>query len=173
MTEAVCPWDLFVEDARALLLSRVGVGSQRRIGDPPCGTMEVDRPGTAEGIWIEESQAGVRTSGDESPYVTLTRDVLRPAERLLFSIGPPALGPGAYLAATAGARPFDQVGPDGSITCYEVQPGVFRPAGSPRVSFLVALSADRLRLQKREDEHACDGDPATWAFGPTTLSFVR
>jgi hypothetical protein len=51
---------------------------------------------------------------------------------------------------------------------------VFRPAGAPRVSFLVSLGADgRLRVGKREDATACDGDPASWAFGADALSFVR
>jgi hypothetical protein len=173
MSEALCPWELFADGPRALLLSRVGMGSQRRMGEPACGTMEVDRPGTAEGMWIEESRAGAKFAGDESPFVTLTRDVVRPAEKLLFVVGWPALGPGSYLAASAGVRAFDQVPADGSISCYEVQPGVFRPAGSPRVSFLLSLAADRLRLEKHEDDRACDGEPAGWAFGAAAVSFVR
>jgi hypothetical protein len=171
MSEALCPWELFAEAPRALLLSRVGMGTQRRMGEPACGTMEVDRPGTAEGIWIEEGRAGTATGGDESPYITLTRDVVRPAEKLLFSVGLPALGPGAY-GAPAAARPFDQVAPDGAVFCYEVQPGIFRPAGSPRVSFLLSLSGARLRVEKREDDRACD-DPASWVFGGSPLTFLR
>ena len=170
MIEALCPWEPFADGPRALLLSRVGMGTQRRLGEPACGTMEVDRPGTAEGIWIEESQAAAKTGGDESPYVTLTRDVVRPAEKLLFSIGVPALGPGMYFAPV-GAGPFDQVAPDGSLHCYEVQSGAFRPTGSPRLSFLLSLSGARLTLERREDERACDGGPGM--FGPGALTFVR
>jgi hypothetical protein len=176
MLEAVCPWDLFTDQPRRLLLSRVGMGTQRRMGDPACGTMEVDRPGTAQGMWIEESRAASMMAGDESPYVTLTSDVVRPAEKLLFSIGLPALGPGAYLAAMAHEgprqRPFAEV-TDGDTVCYEVTPGVFRPAGSPRVSFLLSLAGGHLRLEKREDLVACDGDASTWAFGAGAISFVR
>jgi hypothetical protein len=174
MSEAVCPWELFADGPRGLLLAKVGAETQRRMGEPPCGTMEVDRPGTAEGIWVEEGQAGTRVAGDESAYVTLTRDVIRPGEKLLFSVGVPALGPGAYLAALDTAtRPFDQIGPDGAIVCYEVQSGVFRPAGSPRLSFLLSLSGERLRLENRADTRACDGGPAAWAFTSNALTFVR
>jgi hypothetical protein len=178
MIQAVCPWELFADEPRRLLLSRVGLGTQRRMGEPACGTMEVDRPGTPQGMWIEESRAGGSMSGgDESPYITLTNDVVRPAEKLFFSIGVPALGPGGYqasmLAEGPRQRPFAQVPPDGSVICYEVQSGVFRPEGSPRMSFLLSLTGDRLRLEKREDAVACDGEPATWAFGPAARTFVR
>jgi hypothetical protein len=177
MRQALCPWEPFADGPRAALLARVGRGTDRRIGEPACGTMEVDRPGTAAGIWIEQSRAAAPFGGDESPYVTLTRDVVRPAETLLFAIGLPALGPGTYLAAVSHEgqrqRAFDEVLPGGAVTCYEVRPGVFRPAGSPRVSFLLALDQDRLRLEKREDAGACDGDPSSWVLGPAAVTFVR
>jgi len=169
MTEAVCPWELFADGPRALLLSRVGVGTQRRMGEPACGTMEVDRPGTAEGMWIEESRAGTKVAGDESAYLTLTRDVLRPAERLLFAVGVPALGAGSYSAPVA-MGPFDEVRADGRVRCYEVQSGVFRPAGSPRVSFLLSLEGERLRVERREDAAGCEGGAA---FGSAAVTFVR
>jgi hypothetical protein len=171
MSEALCPWELFSDGPRALLLSKVGMGTQRRLGEPACGTMEVDRPGTAEGMWVEESRAGSAAAGDESPYLTLTRDVVRPGEKLLLSVGLPALGPGSYLAPIASTRPFDQVLPDGAVACYEVQPGVFRPAGSPRVSFRLALTGNGLRVEKREDDQACDAESET--MGPGALTFVR
>jgi hypothetical protein len=173
MSEALCPWELFSDGPRAVLMAKVGVGTERRVGEPACGTMEVDRPGTAAGMWVEESQSGPRTGGDESAYVTLTRDLVRPAEKLMFVIGVPALGPGSYLAPVASARPFDEVPPDGAVTCYEVQPGVFRPAGSPRVSFLLSLDGERLRLEKREDDRACDGGAGSWTFGSGAVTFVR
>jgi hypothetical protein len=177
MTQALCPWESFTEGPRAFLLAHVGQGTQRRMAEPACGTMEVDRPGTAQGMWIEESRAGVRTVGDESPYVTLTYDVVHPADQLLFAVGVPALGPGAYLGALehegARQRAFGEVLPDGALHCYEVRPGVFRPAGSPRVSFLLSLDGARLRLEKREDATACDGEPAGWSFGSGALAFVR
>jgi hypothetical protein len=82
-----------------------------------------------------------------------------------------------YLAAMAHQgtrqRAFGEVLPDGTLHCYEVQPGVFRPVGSPRVSFLLSLQADRLLLEKREDTRACDDDAGTWQLGPGALTFVR
>jgi hypothetical protein len=174
----MCPWEAFADDLRTTLLSRVGRGSQRRVGQPACGTMEVDRPGTAEGMWILQSEATRPFAGDESPYVTLTRDVVRPAEQLFFSVGVMALGPGGYLAATSHEglrqRDFAEVAPAGPTICYEVQPGAFRPGHPPRVSFLLALGADgRMRLEKREDTTACDGAPESWTFGAAALTFVR
>jgi hypothetical protein len=178
MSNALCPWEAFADGPRATLLSRVGRGNERRVGEPACGTMEVDRPGTAEGMWILESEAGRPFAADESPYLTLTRDIVRPAERLFFSVGVPALGAGGYLAPTSHdgvrQRDFAEVTPGGPTTCYDVQPGVFRPAGSPRVSFLLALGTDgRLRVEKREDATACDGAPESWAFSGASLLFVR
>jgi hypothetical protein len=175
MQTALCPWELFADGPRALLLGRVGSGSQRRMGDPPCGTMEVDLPGTAQGMWIREGATA--SGGDESPYLTLTHDVVRPAEKLFFSIGLPELGPGAYTSPrpAAGARPpdFAEVRPGGAPACWEVQSGVFRPSPAPRLSFRIALGSDgRLRVEKREDETACD-DPQDWMPGPGALSFVR
>jgi hypothetical protein len=177
MAHALCPYEPFTEPARTLLLSHVGRGTERRQAEPACGSMEVDRPGTAQGMWIEESHAGVATAGDESPYLTLTYDVVHPDDQLFFSVGLPALGPGAYTAPLRHDGPrqraFGEVLPDGALTCYEVKPGVFRPAGAPRVSFLLSLAGDRLRLEKREDSVACDDEPATWSFGAGALSFVR
>jgi hypothetical protein len=170
MTEALCPYQPFSDGPRSLLLSRVGIGNQRRVGEPACGTMEVDRPGTAQGMWIEESRAATKLAGDESAFVTLTRDTVHPADRLLFVIGVPQLGAGSYWVAADKAMPFDQV-KDGTTTCYEVQSGVFRPGGSARLSFLLSLSGEKLKLEKREDSVACDEGGGV--FGAGVVTFVR
>jgi hypothetical protein len=177
MAAALCPYQLFADQPRAALLARVGSGTQRRVGDPPCGTMEVDQPGTAQGMWIRESSATGAMAGDESPYLTLTHDVVRPTDRLFFSVGVPELGAGAYTAPRppGGAHPpdFSELRHDGGVACYEVQPGQFRPPPAPRVSFRLSLSADgRLRVEKREDATACD-DPQAAPLGPGALTFVR
>lgn len=178
MVTALCPWEPFTPELREILLASVGRGTERRMGDPRCGSMEVDQPGTAQGMWITEAQSTSRASGDESAFITLTYDIVRPAELLLFSIGVPALGAGAYTAPIAHQgtrqRAFGEVIADGAVNCYDVQPGQFRPAGSPRVSFLLSLGVDgRLRLEKREDARGCDDDPAGWAFTAAAVTFVR
>jgi hypothetical protein len=177
MVTAICPWQPFTADLRALLLSRVGVGAQRRQGDPPCGTMEVDRPGTAQGIWIDAASASA-APGDESPFVTLSPDLVLPAERLLFVIGLPALMPGSYQAQLRQDGPrnraFAEVTPGPDIQCYDVTSGVFHPPPAPRLSFLLALGTDgTLRLERREAPEGCDGDPASWTFGAAARTFVR
>jgi hypothetical protein len=82
-----------------------------------------------------------------------------------------------YVAALAPQglrqRAFSDVRPDGTLHCWEVQPGIFRPQGAPRVSFLLSLGPQRLLLEKREDDRACDDDPATWKLGPAALALVR
>jgi hypothetical protein len=177
MAAALCPYTLFAEGPRAVLLAHVGSGAQRRVGDPPCGTMEVDQPGTAQGMWVREDLARTAMAGDESPYLTLTHDVVRPADKLFFAVGVPQLGAGAYTAPrpAAGAYPpdFSELRADGSVACYEVQPGQFRPPPAPRISFRLSLSAEgRLSVEKREDATACD-DPQDRTIGPGALTFVR
>jgi hypothetical protein len=174
---ALCPWEPFTPDLRALLLARVGNGSQLRMGDPACGSVEVDRVGTAQGMWIRESLAGSAASGDESPFVTLTYDLVRPNDKLLFSIGVPTLGAGAYSAPIAHEglrnRAFGEVLP-GAVHCYDVTSGLFYPEGAPRISFLLALAdPDHLRLERREIVSGCDGDPSTWSFSERAITFVR
>ena len=47
---AVCPQDLFVPELRDFLLARTGRNGVWRTAEPVCGTMEVDVPGTAQGM---------------------------------------------------------------------------------------------------------------------------
>jgi hypothetical protein len=174
MVTAVCPWSAFSDPAGAFLMSHVGRNGDFRTEEPRCGTMEVDKAGSAQGMWVAASRP-VKASGDESAFVTLTYDVVHPSQKLLFSIGMPELGPGEYrsLIAVDGRRQraFGDVAEDGLIYCYDVQ-GAFAPG--TRISFFLALAADgKLRLQRRTDAEGCDGEPGSWAFGAQAVTLIR
>jgi hypothetical protein len=174
---AVCMWEQFDEANQAVLFSRLQDPLRPHVtptGEPRCGTMEVDVPARAKGVWAGTGVGPV--AGDERGYMALADYPYRPQLELALSLGPEALG--ARLAIvereTAGRvnRAFEDVGPDDMIYCYGPQVN-----GSTGSSWFVQMtSATQLRIEHVErapGDSPCDDDPATWSFGPSAVSMVR
>jgi hypothetical protein len=183
---AVCSTDLFVPELRSLLEARVGRAGVFRTALPICGTMEVDVPGTAQGMWLLDGE-DVEIRGDTADrFFALANDDVRPDEYVVISTGHPGyhhpdVGPILYAfdKMTTGRvnRDFSHLEPDGVIHCYE--PALDSPLHFPAegVSFFVALNADGKLSIDRQDhavgESPCEMSPETWELSPEALTLMR
>ncbi|MEK6700586.1 MAG: hypothetical protein AABZ10_16260, partial [Nitrospirota bacterium] len=163
---AVCPYDYFEPLLKEYLLSRVV-----RTGEPRCGTMEIDVDGTAQGLWVLESDP-VQQRGDESFFVSLALDTVLPLTKQVLSVGPASLGPGLMKVGTQHTgrvnRAFSEVRPDNTIYCYTTG------LPYPPYSYFVSLGNDgRLSIEKVAGSSPCLNDPATWVFGVNRVMFIR
>jgi hypothetical protein len=177
-SHAVCMWEPFDAANKAILFSKLRDLRRPGIeptGEPRCGTMEVDVPATAKGVWADPSITGP-IQADETGYMALVDYPYRPQLELALSFGPDALG--ARLAvvgrSTTGRvnRAFEDVTQDGLIYCYGPTVEGFAPS-----SWVLQLtSATAIRIEHVEHaagESPCADDPSTWSFGPAAVNMVR
>lgn len=177
-SHAVCMWEQFDPANQAVLFSKLRDLRRPEIeptGEPRCGTMEVDVPATAKGVWADPGITGPVTA-DERGYMALVDYPYRPQMELALSLGPEALG--ARLAVverrTTGRvnRAFEDVGPDGLIYCYGPAVEGFAPSSW----FLQLTSATAMRIEHVDHGAGgspCGDDPSTWSFGATAVTMVR
>ncbi len=174
---AVCPYEAFDSASRNLLYSRLTDGARPGItpaGEPRCGTMEVDVPGTAKGVWVERGVTGP-IGGNEQAYITLAGYPYRPEDHLALSLGPAGVGGRTVVVGHEAAgrvnRPFEAVAADGLLYCYHGD------SYYPNSSWLLSLDGSgTLRLEHVEHPGAaspCLGDPSTWSFSGAAMEFVR
>ncbi len=174
---AVCPYDYFEPTLREYFLSHVGDGTRTRTDEPRCGTMEIDVAGTAQGLWVMESNP-VQQGGDESFFVSLALDTITPSTRQVLSVGPPLLGPRLMNVITRHAgrvnRAFSEVGPDGLIYCFSPDP----PFVTFNYSYFVSLGTDGI-LSIEKINHLAGSSPCfsvaapSWAFSTNRVRFIR
>lgn len=177
---AVCPYDYFDAANRTTLLALIrnpSRPSHGSFGEPRCGSMEVDRAGTAKGVWADPAVAGP-VAGDERRYLTLADDPYRPGDQLALSIGPQSLGARVAIVPKESEgrvnRRFEDVLADGTIHCYtptaETGPG----QGD---SWLLAVSASETltieRIGLEGPAGPCGDDPDSWVFSANAATFVR
>lgn len=164
---ATCPYDRFEPPLRDLLVAKM-----QRTLEPRCGSMDIDVRDTAQGVWVDASNA-VSQAGDERPFITLGPHY-EDETKLRLALGPEALGGRERDVPREPAgrknRSFADVGPDGVIYCYV-------ESTMSTESHLLGLDASgELRVELRA--HAagaspCDTDPSTWAFTPAAMTFIR
>lgn len=177
---SVCPYDYFDDANRAWMLATIRDPArphEAAVGEPRCGTMEVDVAGTAKGVWAEQGVTG-QVQGDETRYVTLADYPYDPQGRLALSLGPTTLGARVAVVPreTSGRvnRAFENVTADGLVYCYDVTATADPSFG---MSWLLTMpSATTLSLERIQ--HAgppgpCDSSPATWQLGVAALTLVR
>jgi hypothetical protein len=157
----VCPLDAFDPVTREALSSRLGalssvqntVALAPRTAEPACGTIMQDVPGTAQGIWALDGQAGI---ADVGRHLALVHDNFDPRRAVLASGGGPlGIHETRFLPRPDGLvdRDFAAVvwggprGADGAETiyCYDLVSGP-NHAGS---LILQMTAADSLRAESR------------------------
>jgi hypothetical protein len=144
-------------------------------GEPRCGTMEVDVPGTAKGVWAEPG-VPVPLGPDERRYVALVDYPYRPHDDLALSLGPEALG--AHIAfvdrQTSGRvnRAFEDVTADGQIYCYGPEVEYFS-VSSWYLRLTTPSTLTMERIEHGPGPSPCATDPATWSFSGNAVSLVR
>lgn len=174
---AVCAFEYFEPTLKEYLLSRVSDGTRIRTDEPRCGTMEIDVAGTAQGLWVMESNPAP-AGGDESSFLSLALDTITPSARQVLSVGPASLGARLMnvISEHTGRvnRAFSEVGPDGLIYCY----GPDSRFGPFTYSFFVSLGSDGV-LSIEKINHVTGSSPClalappTWTFSTNRVRFIR
>jgi hypothetical protein len=159
----VCPVDYFVAGVREALRLKLAVNGNHPTIEPVCGTVMQDVANRAQGRWFFDA------TQNEDPHLALVHQNWDPRIGAI-SIGSsvPGTGPTVLMFAPVQAGrvnlDFSQVSADGNIYCYQFT------NSSTRV-FLQLVSAGTLKIQMA-GTGAC-GDPASWSFGGTAVTFSR
>lgn len=148
-------------------------------GEPRFGTVAVDVPETAQGIWAEPG-GDWSVVAEQHRFIVLANNPYRPSAELMLSLGPDALGGGTFRTSreTSGRvnRLFADITPGSGIHCY-FGSGLTGNYSTAQASWLVELpTADSLRIERRTHaagESPCADDPATWSFGSGAMTLVR
>lgn len=159
----MCPVDYFVTGVRDALRQKIAVNGAHRTIEPVCGTVMQDVANRAQGRWFFDA------TDHEDPHLALVHTSWAPAIGAI-SIGtslpgtPPTVLMFNPVQSGRANLDFGQVSADGNIYCYQFTNGQTRV-------FLQLVSATSLKIQVA-GTGAC-GDPATWTFGATAVTFSR
>jgi len=112
----ICPYDLFGSDLKKHFYQFLGENEQRRVGEPICGTIAQDVPGSAQGNWFDGKGQADKMER-EGKTVSLIHDNVDP------KLGVIVLGIKTKLAFSptySGLvnREFSEVKPGQEIYCY-------------------------------------------------------
>jgi hypothetical protein len=160
--------DYFAEPARSAIRARLGSfdGKRLRTVEPLGGTIAVDVPGTAQGVWINAAQPLY----PEGSHLGLVPDNVDPS-RLAVSMGTsqPGFSAGLYMVTPTSSglvnRHPSQITNDGNVYCYEF-------GNSLGVLFVQLLDASTLRVEGRQVVTTCAAEQP-WTFGPAAFTYVR
>ena len=161
---AVCPLDYFTAEAQAQLDTLLAVNGNHRTVAPICGTVNQDIAGTAQGRWFFD------TTSTEDHHLALVHTNWDPTVGI-FSIGTtlPGSSPGWFIFTPAQTGrvnlDFNLVTADGMIYCYQQAP---YPAN---IMHIQLETPSRLRIQY--NPRPLCGDPSTWTFDSTSVTYVR
>jgi hypothetical protein len=178
-----CVYEYFAEPYRAGYLAKVGQnGDLRTSVDAPCGTLSIDKPGSAGGIWIRADLAGLRIDDDWigvlEGLLVLGPHPVFPGQREVISSEMPAIaswGEGGLLIE------FETLG-DGDVnrSFYDMLPGTIHCVDGagfgnpiPHSYFIeVGPGGDTLTIERLEA--TCAGLPAEKrGFTSAAMQFVR
>jgi hypothetical protein len=160
--------DYFAEPARSAIRARLGSfdGKRIRTAEPVGGTIAVDVPGTAQGVWINPAQPLY----PEGAHLGLVPDNVDPS-RFAVSMGTSQSGffAGLYMFTPTASglvnRHPSQITSDGNVYCYEF-------GNSLGVLFVQLLDANTLRVEGRQVVTTCAAEQP-WTFGPAAFTYVR
>jgi hypothetical protein len=149
--------------------------------------MEIDVPGTAQGMWVLNGRDVTLTFETNDLFFALApHDILADQYQALVT-GHPGftvdfVGSTVFAFALEDAgrvgRAFSDLAPDGTIYCYPTDRTMTsRPFGQG-VSFLVALGVDgRITLERIDhgvgDSPCVTQPPGDWAFSAAAIRLMR
>ena len=172
-----CPYDYYEEgSAREQLQDRLAVASH---GEPLCGSVAYDRPGTAQGRWFLAGSSGAY----EPEHIALMPANTDPDTIGVLSIGNADIGTdGYYFDYEYTGRinlSFDQVTADGHTYCYDQLRSRTPTVASgnaealPGILFLRMDDAEHLTLERATGAAACPADPDSLVFTSAAVAFER
>jgi hypothetical protein len=168
LTSIVCPLDYYAEEPRALLEALLGShdGLMKRSGEPICGTVAQDTPGTAAGIWVLRD---LPEGFVEGWGIALAADSIDPSKSALSMGNVDSQVDASVLHLTTDeAAPFNNV-TDGDVRCFDAVPASMWVEPTPH-RIVLSLIDDTLFLWVDRDA-ACGG----WngALPSSAIAFVR
>lgn len=129
---ALCPWDFFTEDLKEQLYSKIGMSATNLTTEnPKCGSVAVDKAGTAAGRWTPRDNPGDGMDPADGRFLVFTPDTYNPQSRIAFSTRINEITPSAQYEIVNYPRfPLEVSGrvnlapslvsADGQLYCYVV-----------------------------------------------------
>ena len=150
--------DYFAEPARSAIAAKLGSfdGRFRRTVAPLGGTIELDKPGTVQGAWLNPSQP----THPETPHLAIVPDNIDPSViDVSMGMSQPGFNAGVYRFVPSASGPVNRhparVTPDGQTYCYELQYG--------GVLLVRLVDATTLRVEGRPSATSC-ASQEPWVF---------
>lgn len=179
----LCPWDFYSDALKEQIYARIGQSASSLATETPkCGTVAVDKAGTAAGRWTPKDSPGEARDAADGRFLVFAPDVYKPQSRIAFSTRISGITPTVEADSVEYPRfPLQVSGRvnlapgsvtmDGQIYCYVVN------ASSSTQSFLVQMTtASEMKVERVTHASAaspCSQSPGTWSFSSGAVSLVR
>jgi hypothetical protein len=172
----VCSLDYFPASISTALYAKIGdYNGLRNPGDPKCGEVYQDKPGTAQGVWFEKGVAGPTALGPVEAVLTLGSNNFNHSQQV-FSMGNDLQKLGLTTGAVYGFTPtasgqrdrnFAQI-TDSQVYCYQTTN--LNDSAAPKQAILVQL-LDKTTLRIAKLGTACGNGP--WQMSASYIDYVR
>jgi hypothetical protein len=179
----LCPWDFYTEAIKTQLYSKIGLSAtDLTTENPKCGTIAVDKKGSAAGRWTPKEDPGNGMDPADGRFLVFSPDTYRPESRIAFSTRIKEIAPSSQSEAIRYPRfPLQvsgrvnmapsQISVDGHVYCYVVD------VASSNESFLVQLIKEaELKVEKITHSvgaTTCNQLPSQWNFSSNAVTLIR
>lgn len=179
----LCPWDFYTETPKAQLYSKIGLTATNLTTETPkCGTLSIDKAGTAAGRWTPKEDPGNGMDPADGRFLVFAVDTYKPQSRIAFSTRIKEIAPSVqYQVVNYPRFPLQESGrinlaptrliPDGQIYCYADD------VMTSSESFMIQLVSDNeMKVEKLSHisgQTPCNQSPTQWSFSSKAISLVR
>lgn len=179
----ICPWDFYVDSVKTQLYSKIGLSATNLSTESPkCGTLAIDKIGTAAGRWTSKDNPGNGFDPADGKFLVLVADTYQPQSRIAYSTRLEAIASNLqfepvnyprFPAKESGRvnRQPVQITDDGNIYCYVVD------LTTSTESFLVQLiNKSELKVEKvphQAGASTCSRGVNEWIFSSRAIALIR
>ena len=179
----ICPWDFYVDSVKTQLYSKIGLSATNLSTESPkCGTLAIDKFGTAAGRWTSKDNPGNGFDPADGKFLVLVADTYQPQSRIAYSTRLEAIASNLqfepvnyprFPAKESGRvnRQPVQITDDGNIYCYVVD------LTTSTESFLVQLiNKSELKVEKvphQAGASTCSRGVNEWIFSSRAIALIR
>ena len=179
----ICPWDFYIESVKTQIYSKIGLSATSLSTESPkCGTLAIDRFGTAAGRWTSKDNPGNGFDPADGKFLVLVADTYRPQSRIAYSTRLDGIASNLqfeplnyprFPVQESGRvnRQPTQITDDGNIYCYVVD------LTTSTESFLVQLiNKSELKVEKvmhQAGASSCSRAINEWNFSSRAITLIR
>lgn len=179
----ICPWDFYIESVKTQIYSKIGLSATSLSTESPkCGTLAIDRFGTAAGRWTSKDNPGNGFDPADGKFLVLVADTYRPQTRIAYSTRLDGIASNLqfepvnyprFPVQESGRvnRQPTQITDDGNIYCYVVD------LTTSTESFLVQLiNKSELKVEKvmhQAGASSCSRAINEWNFSSRAITLIR